>query len=163
MRRITSVLDSSYIGLFYWTAWQAPKNIVSSSPSPRSREASPGTPSFVVSVLRGRDGWTDPLLRRSPRLFSSPHPSSMGDLWQYQIALSLHSSSFTPSLLLTGTKTKHRHRCKAWDGQQDRGMGETETWMKRMIKSGGTAVRMVKRRHAYYMSYPIFSRVRWTC
>ena len=97
MRRITSVLDSSYIGLPYWTAWQAPKNIVSSSPAPRSREASLSTPSFVVSVLRGDDGWTDALLRHSPRLFSSPHPSSMGDLWQYQIALSSHGCSFTPS------------------------------------------------------------------
>lgn len=124
MRRITSVLDSSYIGLPYWTAWQAPKNIVSSSPAPRSREASPSTPSFVVSVLRGRDGWTDPHLRHSPRLFGSPHPSSMGDLRQYQIALSSRGSSFTPSLLFSlspGGNEEHRHRCKAWDGQQEGG------------------------------------------
>lgn len=128
MRHITSVLDSSYIGLPYWTAWQAPKNIVSSSRAPRSWEASPSTPSFVVSVLHGHDGWSDPLLRHSPCLFGSPHASSMGKLWQYQIALSSHSRSFTASLLFcfsTARNKLHRHRCKAWDGKQGRGRERT--------------------------------------
>lgn len=165
MRRITSVLDSSYIGLLYWTAWQAPKNIVSSSLAPHSWEASPSTPFFVVSVLRSRDGCTDPLLRCSPRLFSSPHPSSVGDLWQYQIALSSHSSSFNTLPLFYPShgdiNKEHRQRCKAWDGKQERTIEKTKKlkneneWKNYSPKD--------EAQHSYYTSYPISSRIRWTC
>lgn len=94
MSRITSVLDSSYIGLPYWTAWQAPKIIVPSSLAPRRREASPSTTSSALSGLCGPNGWNDQLLRHSPRLFTPPpHISSTGHLWQNQTALSSPSSS----------------------------------------------------------------------
>lgn len=125
MRRITSVLDSSYIGLLYWTAWQTPKNIVPSSPAPRSWEASPGTPSFVVSVLRGRDGWTDPLLRLSPRLFSFLQPFLNGRLVTIPESFIFSRQLFHFLLVSVSPRkdkeSKHRCECLRWTAEERKG------------------------------------------
>lgn len=130
MRRITSVLDSSYIGLPYWTAWQAPKNIVW---VPRPFAAERPLPALHLLLCQSRVDMMDgpihssvtPLAWSPPPPHTHTHPSSMGDLWQYQIALSSHGRFFhTASPLFSCSPARNKengHRSNTWGQQQDRG------------------------------------------
>lgn len=106
MRRTTSVLDSSYIGLPYWTVWQAPKNI---GWVPRPFAAERPLPALHLLLCQSRAAMMDGVIRSafaphrrfSPPPDQLPHPCSPGDWWQKRIALSSRGRVFTLALVFS--------------------------------------------------------------